>query len=116
MLKTRERIITVQDLAQDVDRAISNAQREPLVVTKSGRPAAYLIGMELLDALVARLEALEDVELVMGTAVGEEQYQREALGLGASEFLTKPFSPKKLFQRVSELAGAEAHGPAAPQP
>jgi DNA-binding response OmpR family regulator len=25
--------------------------------------------------------------------------------LGASEFLTKPFSPKKLYARTAELAG-----------
>ena len=74
MLKTRERIITVQDLVQDVDSAISNAQREPLVVTESGRPTAYLISVELFDALVAQLEALEEAELVTSIAVGEEQF------------------------------------------
>ena len=41
----------------------------------------------------------ERIPTVVLTAVGEEQYQREALGLGANEFLTKPFSPKKLYQR-----------------
>ena len=78
MLKTRERIITVQDLVQDVDSAISNAQREPLVVTESGRPTAYLISVELFDALVAQLEALEEAELVTSIAVGEEQFARGA--------------------------------------
>jgi hypothetical protein len=27
------------------------------------------------------------------------------MGLGATDFLTKPFSPKKLYARTAELAG-----------
>jgi len=38
----------------------------------------------------------------------QETQQRRALSLGASEFLTKPFSPKKLFARAAELAGVGA--------
>ena len=78
MLKTRERIITTQELAQVVARAISNAQREPVVVLERGRPAAYLISVELFDALVAQLEVLEEAELVTSIAVGEEQFAQGA--------------------------------------
>ena len=82
------------------------------------------VALVVLDLMMPRLDGLEvlrrmrahnewtRIPAVVLTAVGEEQYQREALGLGASEFLTKPFSPKKLFQRVSELSGATAHSPA----
>lgn len=83
MLKTRERIITVQDLAQSVARAISNAQREPVVVLESGRPAAYLISVELFDALVAQLEALEVGDLVTSIAVGEQQFAQGAYSTAA---------------------------------
>jgi DNA-binding response OmpR family regulator len=36
-----------------------------------------------------------------------------AMELGASEFLTKPFSPKKLYARAAELAGIAPEEPAA---
>lgn len=39
------------------------------------------------------------------TAAGQEQQYREAMALGATDFMTKPFSPKKLYARAAELAG-----------
>jgi len=36
------------------------------------------------------------------------------LALGASDFLTKPFSPKKLYARVAELVGLAAEESGAP--
>ncbi len=75
------------------------------------------IGLVLLDVMMPRLtgldvlakmradERLKDVPVMILTAAGQETQQRRALSLGASEFLTKPFSPKKLFARAAELAG-----------
>ncbi|MCI0397833.1 MAG: type II toxin-antitoxin system prevent-host-death family antitoxin [Chloroflexi bacterium] len=78
MLKTNERIITAEDLADQVHTAITNAQQEPLVVTEDGRPAAYLISVELFDTMLAQLETLEAAELVANLAAGEEQFARGA--------------------------------------
>ena len=78
------------------------------------------IGLVLLDVMMPRLtgldvlakmradEKLKDVPVIILTAAGQETQQRRALSLGASEFLTKPFSPKKLFARAAELAGVGA--------
>ena len=35
---------------------------------------------------------------------------REAIELGATDFFTKPFSPKKLLARVDELFGGPSAG------
>ena len=78
------------------------------------------IGLVLLDVMMPRLtgldvlakmradDRLKDVPVIILTAAGQETQQRRALSLGASEFLTKPFSPKKLFARAAELAGVGA--------
>jgi CheY-like chemotaxis protein len=78
------------------------------------------IGLVLLDVMMPRLTGLDvlarmraddrwkEVPAIVLTAAGQEAQQRRALALGASEFLTKPFSPKKLFARAAELAGVAA--------
>jgi len=78
MLTTRERIITAQELARQVNVALANAQQEPLVVTESGVPAAYLISVDLFDKLIERLTNLSDAELKTAIALGEEQFAQGA--------------------------------------
>lgn len=76
MLKTNERIISTEDLAQQAATAVANAQQEPLIVTSEGRPAAYLISVELYDALREHLHELEQSELLAGIKMGEAQFGR----------------------------------------
>lgn len=76
MLKTKERIFTSQDLAGATKQAIANARQEPLVVTENGRPAAYLISVDMFDALLSHVETLETSELLEGIARGEKQFQQ----------------------------------------
>jgi DNA-binding response OmpR family regulator len=50
-------------------------------------------------------DKLRDVPCMILTAAGQEAQHRRAIELGASEFMTKPFSPKRLYARAAELAG-----------
>ncbi|NUQ92762.1 MAG: response regulator [Gemmatimonadaceae bacterium] len=63
-----------------------------------------LTGLDVLAKMRAD-DRLKDVPCIILTAAGQEAQQRRALSLGASDFLTKPFSPKKLFARAAQLAG-----------
>lgn len=74
MLSTHERIITVQDLATNGANVVTNAKKEPLIVTENGRPAVYMISVELFDALVNQLELIEQAELKSFIATGEAQF------------------------------------------
>ena len=40
-----------------------------------------------------------------GEALAEPQRRDAALAGGANDFLTKPFSPKKLLARIEEILG-----------
>ena len=64
-------------------------------------------GLDVLAALRSE-PRLHDIPCIILTAAGQEAQYRRALELGASDFITKPFSPKKLYQRALELAGLTA--------
>jgi DNA-binding response OmpR family regulator len=64
----------------------------------------HLSGLDVLAAMKADAR-LHDLPSIILTAAGQEQQHHRAVELGASEFLTKPFSPKKLYARAAELVG-----------
>jgi DNA-binding response OmpR family regulator len=64
----------------------------------------HLSGLDVLAAMKAD-DRIHDLPSIILTAAGQEQQHHRALELGASEFLTKPFSPKKLYARAAELVG-----------
>lgn len=48
---------------------------------------------------------LQGLYIVMITAKGQEADRLQSLACGANEYITKPFSPRKLVDRVRELLG-----------
>lgn len=63
-----------------------------------------LSGLDVLERIRAN-EQTRDVPCIILTAAGEEEYEREARKSGATAFLTKPFSPKKLYALIARLTG-----------
>ena len=118
--------VLVADDEPHIGRIIKmKLEQGPFVVTLAydGRDALDVleresdIGLVLLDLMMPRLTGLDvlaamradarwrDLPCVILTAAGEEQQYTKAISMGASDFMTKPFSPKKLFQRSLQLAG-----------
>lgn len=48
---------------------------------------------------------LQGLYIVMITAKGQEADRLQSLACGANEYITKPFSPRKLVERVREILG-----------
>jgi len=59
-------------------------------------------GLEVLSRLRA-LEHRRTVPVVILTAKGQDVDRSEAFDRGADEFITKPFSPKKLLARIEDI-------------
>jgi len=59
-------------------------------------------GIELL-AQLRRMPHREHLPVIMLTAKGNETDREQAEALGASDFIVKPFSPKRLLARINEL-------------
>ena len=92
-------------LAYDGEEALRAAEESPdlaLVLLDVMMPK--MSGLDVLASL-RQHERLRSVPCIILTAAGQEQHYRQAMALGASDFLTKPFSPKKLYARVAELTG-----------
>ena len=81
------------------------------------------IALVLLDLMMPHLSGLDvlaemrqsdrwrGVPCIILTAAGQEQQHTSAMELGANDFLTKPFSPKKLYARAAQLVGLEDESP-----
>jgi len=97
-------------LAYDGREAMDALAREPdiaLVLLDLMMP--HLSGLDVLSAMRAD-PRWRNVPCIILTAAGEEQQHTRAMELGATAFLTKPFSPKKLYARAAELVGLDADG------
>ena len=92
-------------LVYDGREALEMLQREEdirLVLLDLMMP--YLSGLDVL-AEMKRDARLKHLPTIVLTAAGQEQQHHLAMELGASEFMTKPFSPKRLYARAAELVG-----------
>jgi len=92
-------------LAYDGQEAIDVLENQPdvdLVLLDLMMP--NLSGLDVL-ARIRSNERLKHLPCIILTAAGQEAQHQKAMELGATEFLTKPFSPKKLYARTAELAG-----------
>ena len=90
--------------AEDGDEALAAARREKpdlmfLDIMMPGIPG---------DEVCRRLKqdpATRGTHVVILTARGQEEDERRAMEMGADEFMTKPFSPRKLRARILQVLG-----------
>jgi DNA-binding response OmpR family regulator len=62
----------------------------------------FASGLEVLGAIRSH-RAHRHTPVIILTAKGQDTDREEALAGGADDFLTKPFSPKKLLARIQEI-------------
>jgi CheY-like chemotaxis protein len=63
-----------------------------------------LNGLELLEG-IRGLPSRQGLPVIVLTAKGQDADRTRAFALGAADFVTKPFSPRKLLKRVDEILG-----------
>ncbi len=119
---TRPKILLVEDEADILAVLEYTLSREGYRVlgTRDGKEAVQLVRREapalvLLDLMLPGLDGLEvcrrlkadpvtqPIPIIMVTAKGEESDVVLGLGLGADDYVTKPFSPKELVARVKAV-------------
>ncbi|MEJ2679244.1 MAG: response regulator [Gemmatimonadota bacterium] len=90
---------------------VAHDGQEALELLRSDQP----FDLVLLDIMMPRMSGLDvlrelrqlphrvDTPVIMLTAKGQEADRENASRYGATDFLTKPFSPKKLLARIDQL-------------
>lgn len=113
------KVVVIEDESDILELIEYNLRREGFEVATatSGRSGLSVIGREkpdivLLDLLLPGLDGLDvcrrlravestrDLPVIMVTARGEESDVVLGLGVGADDYIHKPFSPRELIARV----------------
>ena len=80
---------------------------EALRLFEKERPALVILDLMLPDLsgedVCRRLRARSRVPIIMLTAKSEDMDAVQGLGLGADDYVTKPFSPRQLMARVEAV-------------
>jgi DNA-binding response OmpR family regulator len=92
----------VQDGAAALDRLRTD---EPVDLILLDIMMPEMNGFEVLVRL-REIPHRSGTPVIMLTAKGHSTDREQAASLGASDFLTKPFSPKKLLARIDEIFAA----------
>ena len=95
--------VTLAYDGQEALDIVNSAEHVDLVLLDLMMPK--LSGLDVLR-LIREQEKFKSLPCIILTAGGDAKHERDALELGATQFLTKPFSPKKLYALVARLTGA----------
>lgn len=93
------RVELVQDGLSALERLRSDSSID-LILLDIMMP--HVSGLDVL-AQLREIPHRRETPVIMLTAKGHETDREQAASLGATDFLTKPFSPKKLLARIDEL-------------
>lgn len=77
-------------------------QNPDLIITDLNMP--FVGGMEIINHV--RNELNSDIPIIVLTSSGAEKVELESFLIGASEFISKPFSPNVLLARIVKLIGS----------
>jgi len=85
---------------------------EAIAMIRESKPALMLLdvmmpkknGYEVCHEVKSD-PGLSDICIVMLTAKGQEADKDKGLSLGADDFITKPFSPTSIVERVKDILG-----------
>ena len=93
------------------------------VITASNGEEAYQVAVRerpdliFLDVMMPKIDGyqvcrmlreeagLKDIPIIMLTAKGQESDEEMGRAVGANLYMTKPFSPKELIEKIKELIG-----------
>src|SRR5262245_12747382 len=97
-------VVTALDGEQGLEKA--RAQRPDLIVLDIMMPK--LDGYETCKMLKADPET-RSIPIILLSAKGRNIEQKNGIAVGADDYITKPFSPRKLVERINSILGQSSN-------
>lgn len=115
----------LQDMVRDILRGAGYqvfsalSCRQALEIFQQQKPDAVLLDVMLPDgdgfSLLGSLRRERDVPVLFLSARDEDEARLQGLGLGADDYITKPFLPQELLLRLAAVLRRVYRRPAEPQ-
>lgn len=116
----QKRILLVDDEQELTDMVVSilnedgfqniltaKTVREAVLISKTNEPELAILDVMLPDGngfdLMEQLKSSSDYPILFLTARGEDEDKFRGFGLGADDYMVKPFLPKELLYRVNAI-------------
>lgn len=116
----QKRILLVDDEQELTDMVVSilnedgfqniltaKTVREAVLISKTNEPELAILDVMLPDGngfdLMEQLKSSSDYPVLFLTARGEDEDKFRGFGLGADDYMVKPFLPKELLYRVNAI-------------
>ncbi|OQY28677.1 MAG: two-component system response regulator [Candidatus Cloacimonetes bacterium 4572_55] len=90
--------------AEDGEEALDVAKKENPKLIFLDVMMPKKTGYEVCEELKSNPDT-KDIHIIMLTARGQDSDEQMAKDVGANEYMTKPFSPRKLRKRLRSLLG-----------
>ncbi len=109
-----------EDMMRLLEVTLTSNDRYVLLIAREGQEALRIArekkpNVIFLDVMMPRMDGFEvcralkqdpetkHIKIIMLTALAQERDQQKAAELGADGYMTKPFSPIKLMDRLDKL-------------
>jgi len=99
VLKTKYPVSSVQNSRHAMQLFSSGYEADLIIIDI---PNKNTENFELLDHIVTS-SVFKDVPIIVLSANRDEELKNSCLQIGAADFLTKPFDPVYLFEKVNQL-------------
>ncbi|HOF18590.1 MAG TPA: response regulator [Phycisphaerae bacterium] len=86
---------------------LCGSERPDLIITDYQMP--IMTGLEALKQ-IRQCEGMRDIPAIMLTARGFDIEASEMIAAGIASVLAKPFSPREVLEKVTELLGSDDEG------
>jgi len=90
------------DVANNGDEAVQKIREERPKVVFLDIVMPKMTGLDICKEIKAD-PALKDTYIIILTAKGGDMDRQECMSAGADEYMTKPFSPREVLERVLKL-------------